>query len=129
LLARIFRRRSLVVAVAGALLALLAVTPTAAQTSSYQPGELFVSVGGGLIRTYDSHGNQTGELDTQTNSSEIGGMCFTGGAMYSMNFTDQSISKFDGAGNLVLRLGSDGTIKQRYAPAGRELIRRRSLRA
>jgi hypothetical protein len=36
---------------------------------------LFVSVGGGLIRTYDSHGTQTGELETQTNSDEICDMC------------------------------------------------------
>jgi hypothetical protein len=42
---------------------------------------LFVSVGGGLIRTYDSHGTQTGELETQTNSDEICDMCFGDGVI------------------------------------------------
>ncbi len=101
MLARIFRRRSLVLALAGALLALFVFGTAAAQTGSYKPGQIFVGVGGGIIRVFDASGTQVGDLDTQTNSSEIGGMCFTGGAMYSMNFTDQSISKFDGAGNLI----------------------------
>ena len=83
------------------MLALLVFGTAAAQTGSYKPGQIFVAVGGGIIRVFDASGTQAGDLDTKTNSSEIGGMCFTGGAMYSMNFTDQSISKFDGAGNLI----------------------------
>ena len=84
-----------------ALVVLLIVSAAAAQTGDYKPGYLFVSVGGGIIRAFDSSGNQIGELDTQTDSSEIGDMCFGPGVMYSMNFSDQSISKFDGAGKLV----------------------------
>lgn len=88
-------------ALLAALLALTVAASAFAQTGSYKSGYLFVSVGNGIIRAFDSGGNEVGELDTQTSSSEIGDMCFAPGAMYSMNFTDESISKFDGQGNLV----------------------------
>jgi hypothetical protein len=101
MLTRIFRRRSFVLALAGALLALLVLGTASAQTGSYRPGQIFVGVGGGIIRVFDANGTQIGDLDTQTSSGENADMCFADGAMYSMNFTDQSISKFDGAGNLI----------------------------
>jgi hypothetical protein len=91
-------RRGVLAALA-VVIGLLAVTPAAAQT--YEPGELFVSVGGGLIRAFDSTGKQTAELDTTTGSGEIGDMCFGNGIMYSMNFSTGTISKFDGAGKLL----------------------------
>jgi len=97
--ARMRGMRRTLIAFVGGLLALLVVAPAGAQ--SYEPGEIFVSVGGGLIRVFDPTGAEIGELDTTTNSAEIGDMCFANGAMYSMNFNDQSISKFDGSGELL----------------------------
>ncbi|MEO8458640.1 MAG: FGLLP motif-containing membrane protein [Chloroflexota bacterium] len=83
----------------GLVLAMALVTGASAQ--SYAPGDLFVAVGGGIVRVFDPSGAQVADLDTQTGSGEIGDMCFSNGAMYSMNFSDGTISKFDGAGNLL----------------------------
>lgn len=80
----------------------LALPPSAsADHEPYKEGELFVSVGGGIMRRFDAQGQQTEDLDTETDSAEIGDMCFASGRMYSMNFQDGSISLFDGSGGLV----------------------------
>lgn len=48
--ARMRGMRRVTIALAGALLAILIISPAAAQTGPYASGELFVSVGGGIIR-------------------------------------------------------------------------------
>jgi hypothetical protein len=46
------RRRSFAIALAGALLALRVLGTASAQTGSYRPGQIFVGVGGGIIRVF-----------------------------------------------------------------------------
>jgi hypothetical protein len=99
-------RRALLALAAG-LVALIVVSPTGAQTGTFEPGEIFVSVGGGLIRVFDPAGTQIAELDTTTDSAEIGDMCFGNGAIYSMNYDDQSISRFNLSGELIEAVWAD----------------------
>jgi hypothetical protein len=69
----------------------------------YTPGDVFVGDGLGLIPEFHPSGTLVQTLDNTTGSAEQTGMCFdAAGNLYSTNFEDDSVSKFDGAGNLLV---------------------------
>lgn len=91
-------------ALVAVLLTLFAVgrpAPAHAGHLAFEEGDLFVSVGGGIIRRFDAQGNEVEDLDTETGSAEIGDLCFSENGLFSMNFQAGSVSQFDGRGGLV----------------------------
>jgi sugar lactone lactonase YvrE len=82
-----------------------AVVFTAQQVTAlpYNEGDVFAGVGNGKINHYAPDGTLIQVLDNTSGSSEQTGMAFdTDGNLYTTNFTDQSMAKFDNNGGLLV---------------------------
>jgi hypothetical protein len=80
---------------------LLSVQPVVALP--YSEGDVFAGVGDGKINHYAPDGTLIQVLDNTTGSNEQTGMAFDAdGNLYTTNFTDQSMSKFDNNGGLLV---------------------------
>jgi len=79
-------------------------TPLAAQVP-FQDGDVFAAVTDGKIRHFDRHGKLRQLIDVT--SDQQAGMCFdASGKLYVTNFSDQTMSKIDSDGRvLVLNWG------------------------
>jgi sugar lactone lactonase YvrE len=68
----------------------------------YELGDVFVAVGHGKIKQFSPNGTLKDTLDTRSGAPEDPGMCFDAASnLYSTNFLDQSMTKFDDAGNVL----------------------------
>jgi len=80
-----------------------AVFASAAAAGTFNPGDVFVGVGGGQIKQFSPTGALLATLDTTSNAAEDTGMCFDqGGNLYSTNFAPNTMTKFDNSGNLLI---------------------------
>src|ERR1700680_1169115 len=69
----------------------------------FAKGDVLAGIGLGNIKHFDSSGKLLDTLGTTSGSSEEAGMCFdSAGNLYSTNFEANTMSKFDGSGNLLL---------------------------
>lgn len=92
-----------------------------AQGREFEKGDLFVSVGDGVIRWMDESGNGIRDLETrddnpQSDEGQITDLCFDDqGNLYTMNFHTHTISVFDRTGELIEAAWADawsGTFEQ-----------------
>ena len=103
------RRTALVAALA--VLAVLAVPIVAMVVASgegvpFAPGDVFVSVGNGKIKHFDSAGKLVDTLDGNQ-SGEGGGIVFdAAGRLYGANFTANAVTQFNPTGSLLGTFGS-----------------------
>jgi hypothetical protein len=68
----------------------------------FQTGDLFVGVGHGQVKEFDSDGNLVAVLNSTTNSRESAGMCFdANGNLFATMFQAYKVSKFSNAGTLI----------------------------
>src|ERR1700682_324257 len=75
--------------------------PAQAAGVPYHSGDVFVSVGAGLVRHFDSNGILLDTLDTTTNS-DLTGLCFDAASnLYATDWSSGQMSKFDSMGNLL----------------------------
>jgi Bacterial Ig-like domain (group 2)/PKD domain len=80
--------------------------PASATVSASDTPSLFVGVSNGQIKQFDTTGNLIATLDTKQGGS-ITGMAFDAqDALYVTDFTADTVSKFDGSGNLVGSFGN-----------------------
>ena len=75
--------------------------PAQAAGVAYQKGDVFVAIGGGVIRHFDASGTLLDTLDTTTND-QMTGMCFDAAHnLYATDYFTNQMSKFDSMGNLL----------------------------
>src|SRR2546423_6599518 len=75
--------------------------PTSRAPVPFAKGDVMAAVAAGKVLHLDSEGNLKETLDTTTSAQETG-MCFDqSGNMLVTNFSANTVSKFDNAGNLL----------------------------
>lgn len=93
----------LLLAVAVLLSVTLVASPTVrADPDDFEEGDIFAAVGNGLIKRFDADGTLIETLETTSDSEFTTGMCWdTTNHLYTTNFSDGTMSKFDVTGTLV----------------------------
>lgn len=89
----------------GGLLVTLQPTQLAAQEPPppFREGEVFAGVGNGEVRRFSPDGTLIQTLNTDSEGLYQTGMCFDSvGTLYTTNFDDGTMSKFDNSGNLLV---------------------------
>lgn len=103
------RRAPLIMAIA-ALVSAFGINPAmqASAVTTFTTGDVFVSVGNGMVKWYDNDGNFIQNLDT-TQGGFTTGMAFdSSGKLYVTGFSAGTISVFDTDGTLLGTFGSGG---------------------
>lgn len=68
----------------------------------YEEGDVFASVGNGLVKRFDSDGTYIETLETTSGSEFLTGLCLdSADNLYTTNFSSNNMSKFDETGMLV----------------------------
>ncbi len=81
---------------------LVASPSVSADPDDFEEGDIFAAVGNGLIKRFDESGTLIETLETTSDSEFTTGMCWdTTNHLYTTNFSDGTMSKFDVTGTLV----------------------------